>query len=398
MYKAIIFNKYIKKISVKNCGIKSKHLKYLLNNLKPFENRSIEDLNISSNFIKSDADEYLVKIIENLKGLKTFTLSENNIKGGIAPFFSALKNLYRQKKARLETLILNNCRLDNNDFYELGELLKSKYCQLKCLCLNSNKIPPNNNFFKALKKNRSLKEIYLYDCGIDSNKEDEINRIISNTNLESLYLYINQIHDYNQYIRIIYRNSLIKNKKEKKNKNITCDKSCLFNLSMNGADCFNKNSKKNKLLRKGINRTNLSMLDLISVLKGYKIKNEVSIGYSTGARRFREYLEKKLDANKALKSEIINCEVDIEKFKKNIKYMEEFEKIDIEYIINNPNSVNRIFIMGEAIKLKSNLSFNNKEEANEKIKQFADYIALKRSEKILKKKLRIYNKRKLILI
>ena len=162
--------------------------------------------------------------------------------------------------------------------------------------------------------------------------------------MESLYLYINQIHDYNQYIRIIYRNSLIKNKKEKKNKNITCDKSCLFNLSMNGADCFNKNAKKNKSLRKGINRTNLSMLDLISVLKGYKIKNEESIGYSTGAKRFMEYLEKKLDANKALKNEIINCEIDIEKFKKNIKYMEEFEKIDIEYIINNPNSVNRIFI------------------------------------------------------
>ena len=398
MYKAIIFNKYIKKISIKSCGIKSKHLKYLLRNLKPFKNNSIEVLDISSNFIKSDADEYLVKIIENLKGLKTFIFSENNIKGGIAPFFVELKNLYRQKKTKLETLILINCSLDNNDFYELGELLTSKFCQLKCLCLNMNKIPSNSNFFKALKKNRSLKEIYLYDSGTNSDKEDEINRIISNTNLESLYLYINQIHDYNIYIRIIYRNCLIKNEKENQNKNISFDKPCLCNLNMNRADCFNKNINKNKLLQEGINRTNLSILDLISVLNGYKIENKLDENYYKGINSIKEDLVNKLKENKALEKEINNCKIDIEKLKKNIEYMEEFENIDIENIINDYKSKYKMFIIKEANKLKSNLSFNNEKERKKKMEQFVDYISLKRVEKILEEKQKIFEKKKLILI
>jgi len=65
--------------------------------------------------------------------------------------------------------------------------LKSKYCKLKCLCLNENKIPSNINIFKALKKNRTLEEIYFYGCGINSEKTDEIENLINNTNLQYLY-------------------------------------------------------------------------------------------------------------------------------------------------------------------------------------------------------------------
>jgi len=398
MYKAIIFNKYIKRISVKSCGIKSKHFKYLLKNKKPFENSSIEELDISINYIEPDADEYLVKIIENLKGLKSFNLSYNNIKGGAAALFAALKNLYRKNKTKLETLILINCKLDNNDFYELGELLKSKYCKLKCLCLSLNKIPLNSNFFKSLKKNRSLKEIYLYDCGINSDKEDEINRIISNSYLESLYIYFNQIHDYNKYIRIIYRNCLIKNKEENENKNILCDKSCLFNLNLNGADCFNRNKNKNKLLYKGIQNTNLSIIDFISVLEGYQNGNIGSKEYYDEINFIKDDLVKKSKENKALKMEINNYTIDVERLRKSIKYIDEFDNIDIENIINNPKSKYPIFIMEEANKFKSSLNYNNEEEGNQKMKHFVDYIRLKRIEKILEEKQKIIDKKKLILI
>ena len=398
MYKVIIFNKHIKRISVKSCGIKTKHLKYLLKNLRIFENKSIEELDVSSNYIESDADEYLVKILENLKGLKYLNLSYNNIKGGIASLFAEMKNLYRRKKTNLETLILINCRLDNHDFYELGELLKSKYCQLKCLCLSMNKIPSNINFFKSLKKNRSLKEIYLYNCGISSDKEDEINRIISNLNFEKLYLYANQIHDYNKYISIIYRNCLIKNKEEIENRNISYDKPCLFNLNINGTDCLNRNNNKNILIHKGIQKTNLSILDLTSVLNGYKIKKIGSKEYFDETNSIVEDLGKKTEENKALKKEINNYKVDVEKLKKNIEYLDEFENIDIENIINNPNSKNKIFIKEEANKFKSSLSFNNKEEEKKKMEQFVDYISLKRIEKILEVKQKTIDKKKLILI
>ena len=71
---------------------------------------------------------------------------------------------------------------------------------MKCLCINDNEIPSKINFFKVLKKNRSLNEIYLNGCLLKSDKSDEIDRIISNSNLESIYLNKNPIHDFNQYI------------------------------------------------------------------------------------------------------------------------------------------------------------------------------------------------------
>ena len=398
LHKAIIFNKSLKKISIKSCSIKSIYLSSFLENLNLFENNNIEELNISSNYLKSDADEYLVKIISSFKKLKTLILSYNNLNCGMGPFFACLKNLYRQKKSELKELFLNNCELDDISFYELGELLKSKYCNLELLCLNENKIPSNSNFFKAIKKNRSLKEIYLYDCGINSDKEDEINRIISNSYLESLYIYFNQIHDYNKYIRIIYRNCLIKNKEENENKNILCDKSCLFNLNLNGADCFNRNKNKNKLLYKGIQNTNLSIIDLISVLEGYQNGNIGSKEYYDEINLIKDDLVKISKENKALKREINNYTIDVERLRKSIKYIDEFDNIDIENIINNPKSKYPIFIMEEANKFKSSLNYNNEEEGNQKMKHFVDYIRLKRIEKILEEKQKIIDKKKLILI
>ena len=70
-----------------------------------------------------------------------------------------------------------------------------------------------------------------------------------------------------------------------------------------------------------------------------------------------EDLGKKTEENKALKKEINNYKVDVEKLKKNIEYLDEFENIDIENIINDPNSKYKIFIKEEANKFKSSLSF-----------------------------------------
>ena len=216
--------------------------------------------------------------------------------------------------------------------------------------------------------------------------------------METLYIYLNQIHDYNKYLRIIYRNCLIKNKEENENKNILCDKSCLFNLNLNGADCFNRNKNKNKLLYKGIQNTNLSIMDLNSVLEGYQNGNIGSKEYYDEINLIKDDLVKKSKENKALKREINNYTIDVERLRQSIKYIDEFDNIDIENIINNPKSKYPIFIMEEANKFKSSLNFNNEEEGNQKMKHFVDYIRLKRIEKILEEKQKIIDKKKLILI
>ena len=88
---------------------------------------------------------------------------------------------------------------------------------------------------------------------------DEIERIISNTNLQLLYLYKNKIHDFNQYIRIIYRNSMIKNQYEKENESIFCNNSYLiFIISLLSQRNYSKKKKICKIFlltnRKNTNR------------------------------------------------------------------------------------------------------------------------------------------------
>ena len=404
LHKAIIFNKRIKTITINSCTIKSINLDTFVNDYKLFKNKSIEELSMSSNYLKSDADSNLSKLISCLTELKTLNLSFNILNSGVASLFATLKNLYRQKNSKLETLILINCYLDDISFYELGELLKSKYCQLKCLCLNENRIPSDVNFFNALKKNRSLEEIYFYGCKINSDKTDEIERIISNSNLECLYLYSNQIHDFNQYIRIIYRNSLVKNKNEEKNKNLIYLKPCLYNLNMNNYDCYNQNMEKLKLMLNGIEKTSLSCLDITSVLKDPSLDaNNVNYKYYKGINDIKSYLEKKQDEYIKALREILETEVDIKKIKKtlgNNRY-NEINELVINEIINDKNSKYRAFIrdkVKEYINNSGDFSINNKDEKRKKLENYVNYICLKRAENILRKNEKIRDQKKLILI
>ena len=152
LHKVLMFNKNIKKISLICCRTNPLSLKTFNENFVQFDNHNVEELNLSSNYLNSDADTNLSVLITHLKELKSLALSNNSLKSGLGYFFANLKKLYRKNKSKLEDLYLVNCDIDDISFYELGELLKSKYCKLKCLCLNENKIPSDVNFFKALKK------------------------------------------------------------------------------------------------------------------------------------------------------------------------------------------------------------------------------------------------------
>ena len=414
--KVLIFNRNIKNISIKSCGIKPYYFGILKNFNKYFtifQNTNLRSLDMSQNYLKSDFDNYLPKIISFLTGLKTLNLSYNDLKGGIAPFLVTLKNLYRRNKSNLETLFLINCNLDHISFYELGELLKSKYCKLKYLCLNLNLIPSDINFFKALKKNRSLKEIYLYNCGIFSENSNEINRIISNTNIECLYLSNNNIYDFNQFIRIIYRNTLIKNNEE----NILSENPCLHNLNMNKNYCSNKNNEKFKLINEGIKNTNLSCLDISQVLleKDF-IKKKKNFSFEKRDQEENPHVQKPKEINeinemigylnneqkkyiKALK-EKHEYKIDIETLSQDLKYFKEEFNGEIEKIINDKNSKHNIYVKQKAIALikSRKIQFKKSEEKEQYISQLVNYIKLKKTEKNIKECDKILKEKKMIII
>lgn len=387
LHKTLMFNKNIKIISIKNCGTKSVSLNTFNDNFNEFNNYNIKELNLSSNYLNSDADTNLSKLISHLKELKILNLSYNNLlKSGLGFFFVTLKNLYRKNQSKLEILYLNNCLLDDISFYELGELLKSKYCKLKCLCLNENRIPSNINFFKALKKNESLEEIYFYGCKINSEKTDEIERIINNTNLQKLYLNSNIIHDFNQYIRILYRTTLVKNNNIKR-ENIFINNPTLFNLNMNSNVCYNQNAEKINLLFELIKNTNLSSLDLSSVIiNSNNEKNKTNFHYYFAYNEIIEYLDNEKEKYKKAQIEINYYEEDINNSnnKLNDKDKKDFEIFDknISEIINDNNSRKDGSIKEKAKKLISSSTLSEKEIEDKENKLIA-YIKLKKAEKKL---------------
>ena len=402
LHKAILFNKGIKKISIKNCLIKSYYLLTFAKNFNLFRNDNIEELDISFNYLQNDASIYLEKLISILRGLKTLILSYNFFKNGLSTLFVSLKKLYRQNKTKLDKLILVKCQLDDISFYELGELLKSKYCKLKCLCLNENKIPSDVNFFNALKKNKSLKEIYLYDCGISSDKVDEINKIISNSNLECLYINGNPIYDFNQYISILYRNSLVKFEKEKKRDDYFIDNPCLFNLNLNETDCFNRNSDKIILIKEGIDRTNLTLLDLTSVFQGFKYKSLYTKEYYYELQMIIEDLkEKQDDYINALKN-IFENDILVKEYENKLEniFRDEFKDLEsnVKKIIKDPNSKNYFFIRRKSEELK-NTSINNSEtEKNNRVEKLINYFRYRIAKNIIEENTKTRDKKKMILI
>jgi len=243
--KALLFNHNIKAIDFHTTVMKSNYINIIYENAEIFNNNSVEELNISFNYLKEDSCQALEYIISHFKKLKTLNLSSNDLKLGISPLLISLKNLYRKGQTNLENLYLNKCLLDDISFYELGELLKSKYCKLKKLYLNQNNIPSNSNFLKKLKKNKFLTEIYFNKGNIGNSNTDDVMRVISNSHLDYLYLNKNKFFNFDQFLRILYLTKLVNSDGEE-------DASYLdpyfYNLNLSYKNCYNKKYKKTKII------------------------------------------------------------------------------------------------------------------------------------------------------
>ena len=418
--KVLIFNKSAKSIDFHISAIKTKHINFLNIGMGLFDNYILEELNISYNYLKEDCEEFLARILSHLKGLKTINLTANDLKRGISSFLIVLKKLYRQKKISLENLILNKCILDDMSFYELGELLKSKYCKLKALYLNMNNIPSNVNFVKKLKKNKSLTKIYFNKDNVGDNDSDNIMRFMSYSNIECLYLYKNKFNDFNDCIRMVYRTNLITAKEEekegvKKQKNMRSDSS-LYNLDLSNNDYLNKNKDKINLLDKCFEETTLYCLDLSHILygfdpnkisKNFTIENYKKNEYETAVENLKEKLDRIQNDYKTTIAEIHSNEIDKEKINNLGSNINNFNKIESEIIkeIKNENAKYPIYLREIARKLiiknKNIFDKDNSLEIKDfkKIeKELVEYMISKRADENLKSLLRKKGEKKLIII
>ena len=436
--KVLLFNQNITKIDFHISMLKSYHIQYFIFGLKLYDQNKVEELDLSFNFFKEDCSEYLANLLLYLNNLKTINLQSNELKSGISSFLIVLKKLYRQGKTKLENLYLNNCQLDDIAFYELGELLKCKYCKLKKLFLNQNNIPSNVNFLKKIKKNNSLIEIYFNRCNIGNKDIDDIMRIISNTGINCIYLNKNHINNFDGLLNIVFRTKFIKIESEKLN----IDKMDLFaepylhNMDLGKNVCYNKNKDKIKLLEKGIEETTLYCLDFSQIIYGFS-PGTMSFLLELNKDVIKKNNESQKDESqnlyyKSVKSLIIKLKKNnqnsykenIEKLKSINSSIEKIKKIEYEdlfnnnmndeiiQIINNNNAKQPLFIKKKSNELiKKNVEVIKKfienkskkeEEKEEEIKKITknleNYIKLKKLEKDSKQLEKKVNSKKMILI
>ena len=330
--KSLIFNKNIEKCYLNNSNIKFFYLEYINYGLGIFDNYNLKELDLSYNKINKDSEIYLSKLISHMKGLKKINLSMNNIKRGVSSFFIMLKELYSKNKINLETLMLNECNLDISSFYELGELLKSPFCKLKKLYLNMNIIPDCINFFKKLKQNKSLEELYLNKTNINDNDINDIIKIILNTCIQALYLYNNLISNLDDLIRIISTTKVVKYQESddeyinnEYNSIIINEQTFLENLDLSNNFILNKNEHNVKLLQEIKNESNLSCLDLsLTLNKGFPKKIEISESSNNYRKILNDLIietnkEKEEYNNNKIKEKYAN--IDLNREKEEIKSM-----------------------------------------------------------------------------
>ena len=397
--KLCVFNKKLKLIECDTGLVRSPYLDFLISGMGIFYNDSVEEINLSYNYLRENADEALIKILIHFRGLKTLNLSSNEMYKGLSSVFVVLKRLYRQKKSKLEILILNKCALDETSFYELGELLKSKYCKLKKIYFNNNPLPNNFNFLKKLKQNNSLTEIYFNKSDITDSSIEDILPIIGQTKIRTFYLFKNKLCNFNNFLRIIFRTKIIKDRNNHNQKIINEDVA-LINLDLSNNEYPLKNSLQIKLLKQIIQETGLYCLDICHILYGVnpeKMKGE-DFFFNKCVEELKAYLEEQKIENIEIAKNILDNEEDIEKFKdiENDDFIEK-DKIEkyLKEIYGKKDSKQTVFLRKIADTIIKEANIKKDEENFDKL---VNYLMLKVSKYNLHKLRNQKNKKKLIII
>ena len=350
MGKNIIFNQNIKVINYNKNRLYSYYFYYLNQASKIYGNYSVQEINLSNNFFNDDIDDYLCDILKKFKNLKTLNLSCNRIGSGISKFMNRLKLYYRKNKTKLEKLNLNKCFLNKSSLYELCECLKSKYCKLKYLYLNLNYM---NDFsaqplLDAIKKNNSLKEVYLNKNLIGNSSISNIGKVISRfrNSLEVFYLSQNEIKNNDNLLRIACRTKIIYSNEENKNEILLNhhESPSLINLDLSKNGINIKNTYQILLLEQIINDTYLFCLDYSQILYNFEYESPSKKGiHSEFQNEILKLIERlnniKIKRNKLFEY-IENNKIFEEKYYDSFKgYIDNKDLNDIlvETIKNTPN-------------------------------------------------------------
>ena len=335
--KMLSFNKKINSLNLKKSLSRGYYLDYFNSGFGIFENGNLDYLNLSFSYLNDNSVESLPKLFKHFKGIKTLNLTNNEMKDGAKGFFILLKKLYRTGKTHLENLYLNNCDLSDASLYELGELLKSHFCGLKSLSLGGNPKSIVIKFLKKIKLNKSLEELILNKSDLNDNDIDDICKILSNTNIKSLYLYKNDFRNFGFTTRIIFRTRIIKKKEKNIDKSLIKLNKTIMNLDLSNNFFIRIDYGFINLINELIqDNSTLNCLDLCRLF--YGIQGDK---YKTSNYKYSDNYRTAIDNTvKTLKNRKEYYDNLYQKRQENLLDIERYEKKNVEEKLNNlPNDI-----------------------------------------------------------
>ena len=169
---------------------------------------------------------------------------------------------------------------------------------------------------------------------------------------------------------------------------------------MNSAICYNQNNEKLNILLEIIENTNLSILDLSSVIFDPTIEeNKINFKYYKEIMKILEYLKEKQEEYKYALRETNVSNANIKNYNESCKNIDKKDILkyksnkDILNIINDENSQKSLYIKEKINELIQSSSFNK-----DKRKEIENYICLNKELKNLREYDKIKELKKLIII
>ena len=357
--KILCYNRNIKIINLSFNEIDKNCLKYFVIGIEFFNNNieyELEDLDLFNNNIDEDSVKYINYLMNSFKKLKIINLNHNKLGKGLKSFFLNLKNLYKKNKNyNLEQLFLSENQADIYSILELANCIKLKYFKLKILVINNWNL--NNfagvKFFKNLKYNKQLEELYIYKSGINLSFLNSISNIIKYTNINILSLYKSNLSIMEMVIKIYGKIQLIN--VDEKNKSLI---PILFNLDLSNSNIFYLSMEDLNVIKNIISHTNNIITDYYDIFK--EIENEYT---NEDKKKLRKNLQNEINNCKSKKKEL-EKKNDSEEYKKLIddkldQLYSKLKDINKNSKFNNNNLENLYNQINEINKLMSNNLMEN---------------------------------------
>ena len=265
--KNLLFNQNITTVNIGQMNITAQHLKFF--NLGLTENHSVIDFNLNNNIkITESSGKEIANILTKFPKLSILNLNKCKIGSGLKYILESIKNQFNITK-----LYLSKTSMDQVSIKVLCEIVQNYKCKIKILSINNcnfnNKM--GRKFLQIMCRNKSIEELYMYNCNLNDSFFNEISQLIISGNLNVVSFYKNNITNFETILKIIslttFNSFKAKNLDEKK-ENMLDNQLTNLDLSVNPIEKETIDQRHIDIFENICENINLDILDVSQTING----------------------------------------------------------------------------------------------------------------------------------